>query len=127
MPTVAVSKMNTVIDNATYKKDFLPKQGTLGCPDELWDCGHYVDKKKLRKEITLPKGARVIKVLITNEGSPEFENKVNKQITYKTPLFVSERHPEKIAGRFGYTAMNPVGKAWIVISLPKPKKEPTTE
>ena len=125
MATVAVSKMNTVIDNATYKKDFLPKQGSIGFPSELWDCGYYVDKKKLRKEITLPKGARIIKVLITNEGSPEFENIVNKQITYKYQMGVSERHPEKIEGRFGYYAMNPVGKAWIVISLPKPK--PTTE
>jgi hypothetical protein len=114
--------MNTVIDNATYKKDYQSKQGSLSFPDELWDCGFYVDKKKLRKAITLPKGARILKVLITTESSPEFENKVNEQIVYKTPMSVSSKHPKAEEGNYGYVARNPVGKAWIVISTPKVKK-----
>ena len=117
--------MNTVIDNATYKKDFQSKQGSLSFPSELWDCGYYVDKKKLRKEVALPKGARILKVLITTDNSPEFKNIVNEQITYKKAMAVPPTHPKAVEGRFGYGAMNPVGKAWIVISLPKPKKEPT--
>ena len=115
--------MNTVIDNATYKKNFLNKIGSIGFPSELWECSYYVDKKKLRKAITLPKGARILKILVTTDRSTDFENIVNEQITYKKAMSVSSSHPKAIEGRFGYGAMNPVGKAWIVISTPKPTKE----
>ena len=77
-----------VINQTVFDEKFSDKIGTLLFPSEWYDCIEYVDKSLLRNNIKelLPKGSRIIKVLIQVDSSPNFKNVANRKIPYKTAL-----------------------------------------
>ena len=77
-----------VINQATFQEQYGNKVGSLMFPDEWYNCLSYVNKTKLRKNIKdkLPKGARIIGVLIATQSNPNFKNIVNEAIPYETAV-----------------------------------------
>ena len=114
----------TVIDNNTYKNELAELTGSLLFPGDYYETGRYVDKKKLRKNlpVTLPKGSRILGVLVHTTNSNGFKNISNKLVPYSTPVCgdmswdgaYRKHYPEM---GFTMTAMDfPVGDAIVIVS-----------
>ncbi len=114
----------TVIDNNTYKNELAELTGSLLFPGDYYETGRYVDKTKLRKNlpVTLPKGSRILGVLVHTTNSKGFKNISNKLVPYSTPICgdiswdgAYRRHHPKMG--FTMTAMDfPVGDAIVIVS-----------
>ena len=77
----------TVISIDKFVNEYQDKLGSLMFPAEWYDSSHRVDLKKLRKNIPpLPKASRIMRVLVATDNNPEFLNKQNKQVPYKTSV-----------------------------------------
>lgn len=99
---------NTIITNTEYNSGTLrQKTGTLMFPDELYDVIHFCDITKIRKNLgeRIPKGKRILAVLVHTTASPHFKNELNMDIIYKIPVFAYED-----------LSYNPVGDVIIVVS-----------
>lgn len=77
-----------VITHEQYQQQLKDKIGTLMFPDELHNSTGYVDLVKLRKNIKdqIPKGKKIVGVLVHTTSSPHFKNVANTQVHYKSPL-----------------------------------------
>jgi len=77
-----------VITAQEYKDSLEGKVGTLMFPDDLHNSTGYVDLVKLRKNIKdkMPKGTKIMGVLVHTTSSPLFKNVANTQVPYKSPL-----------------------------------------
>ena len=77
-----------VISNEQYKQELKDKIGTLMFPDELHNSTGYVDLVALRKNIKdqIPKGKKIVGVIVHTTSSPHFKNVANRQVPYKSPL-----------------------------------------
>lgn len=113
----------TIISKNLFEKDYQDKLGSLMFPAEWYDCLHHTDTRKLRKNLpSIPKGSRVLRVLVPTANHPEFVNKQNKTIPYKHSLCANEgddgayykTYPEM---NFAMWATDyPLGNAVIVLS-----------
>jgi hypothetical protein len=86
-------------------------------PSEFYDCKRYVDTKKLRKMVDIPKGRRIQHILVHTMQSSGYKNVRNDKIPYKTPVCSSEG----VDGAFykppyGWATLQPVGDCIIVLS-----------
>ena len=118
-----------VIDNAEFKSDFAPKLGSLMFPAEYYDCKHHVNTAKLRKNlekegIVLPKGAKLLRVLVQTTNHTDFKNEQNVKVPYKHPICASQNdagayyktYPEM--GGFAMWATDfPLGDAIVVFNV----------
>lgn len=111
-----------IINTKTYDERYKGEVGSLLFPEIWYDCLGYVDKKKLRQNFKdqLPKGARIVKVLIPTDTNPLYKNIGNPLIPYATAVCASKdqdgayykEYPEM---NFAMWASNyPVGDAIIV-------------
>ena len=106
------------------------KVGTLMFGDDWYDVLSYVDTKKFRKSVELPKGSRIVKILVKTMSHPEFKNIANKSIPYRHPLVAYATDD----GAFQRTDLeqltltdvstwwfmnNPLGDAIVVVNKPK--------
>ena len=108
-----------IISLSAYKEQYANKTGSLMFPDEWYDCLHYVDKKKLRTNIKdrLPKGARIMGVIIPTQDNPCFKNVENKSIPYRTPLCASSNQDGAYLGKYGmFVCDYPIGDAIVIIN-----------
>ena len=112
-----------VITKTEFKNKYQSKLGSLLFPSEYYDCLHYCNEEELIKNLPtpLPKGAKILSVLITTDESPIYKNIANKLVPYRTPL-CADRHTD---GAYFYTSKrgfqmwatdHPVGDAIIVIN-----------
>jgi hypothetical protein len=115
----------TVISKARYEAEYNDKVGSLLFPSDWYDCLHYVDTTKLRKNIKnqLPSGATILRVLIPVDTSSRYKNIANRKIPYKTALCADrtqegayyKEYPEM---NFAMWASDfPVGDAVVVINV----------
>ena len=111
-----------VISQEQYTQELKDKIGTLMFPDELHNSTGYVDLVKLRKNIKdqMPKGAKILAVLVHTDSSPLFKNVANTQVPYKSPLCA---HPTQDGAyktnKYGFEAFisdHPVGDVIVVSS-----------
>jgi hypothetical protein len=110
-----------IISFSAYKEQYANKTDSLMSPDEWYwyDCSHYVDKKQLRKNIKdrLPKGARIMGVIIPTQDNPCFKNVENKSIPYRTPLCASINQDGAYIDKYGrYVSDYPIGDAIVIIN-----------
>jgi len=112
-----------IITRLQYEKEYKNKIkiGLLSLPDEWYDCLHHIDIEKMKKNITLPKGARVLNVFITTDINSEYENKQNKKIPYYHSVCADRTtdgaYYKKYGDDFGMWAVDyPVGNAIIVVN-----------
>ena len=113
-----------VINKATFEEQYGNKVGSILFPSDWYDCLSYVNTTKLRKNIKdqVPKGARILGVLVPTTASPTYKNVANKQVPYKTPL-CADRNQDGAYYKT-YPEMNfamwasdfPVGDAIVVIN-----------
>ena len=113
----------TVISIDKFVNEYQDKLGSLMFPAEWYDCSHHVDLKKLRKNIPpLPKRSRIMRVLVATDNNPEFLNKQNKQVPYKTPVCALENFDGAYIRYCSYTGTRmcvadyPVGNVVVVAS-----------
>ncbi len=115
-----------VISNKQYEAmDIDDKIGTLMFADIWYDCLSYVDTKNLKKSVVIPKGARILKVLVMTNSHPEFKNIINKTIPYKHPVCAHKTADgayqredlKKLMGGDLWWINNPLGDAIIVCSV----------
>jgi len=118
----------TIIDNFTFKFNgdiYAKKMGSLMFPAELYDCKHHINMRKFRKNIEeqIPKGSRVLKILINTTNSPNFKNIKNPLLPYKHPVCAEQTTDgayHKVYPDMDYFSMwavdFPVGDAIIVVS-----------
>jgi hypothetical protein len=112
-----------IISKSRYQAEFEGCVGSLSFPKEYYNCLHHVDKKKLRKTLgdSLPKGKRILAVLIANNTHPSFKNIKNEAIHYLHPVYTDDTmdgaflHPEGI-NTFAYVTNHPIGDAFVVIN-----------
>lgn len=112
-----------VISKTRYKAEFESRVGTLMFPSDYYNCLHHVDKQKLRKHLgeSIPKGRRILAVLVANSSSDSFKNIKNEAIFYKDPVYTDESmdgaylYPEGI-NTFVYVTNHPIGDAFVVIN-----------
>jgi hypothetical protein len=113
-----------VINKATFEEQYRNQVGSLLFPSDWYDCLHYVNTTKLRKNIKdqVPKGARILKVLVPVDTSARYTNVANKQVPYKNPVCADrtqdgayyKTYPEM---NFAMWASDfPVGDAIVVIN-----------
>lgn len=100
------------------------KVGTLMFGDDWYDVLSYVDTKKFRKSVELPKGSRIVKILVKTMSHPEFKNIANKSIPYKHPLVAYatddgayQRETPFMPNDWWYMN-NPLGDAIVVVNKP---------
>jgi hypothetical protein len=112
-----------VISKTEFNKQYKNKTGSLMFPSNYWDCLHYCDEEKLKSNLPtpLPKGAKILYVLIHTDASPDYKNIANTLVPYRTPL-CADRNAD---GAYYYTSRHgfsmwavnhPVGDAIIVIN-----------
>ena len=72
-----------VIPHSQYQQQLKDKIGTLMFPDELHNSTGYVDLVKLRKNIKdqIPKGKKIVGVIVHTTSSPNFKNIANGRLT----------------------------------------------
>jgi hypothetical protein len=95
-----------VIPHSQYQQQLKDKVGTLMFPDELHNSTGYVDLVKLRKNIKdqIPKGKKIVGVIVHTTNSPHFKNIANRQVPYKTPLFAHPTQDGAYMKKFSYCA-----------------------
>ena len=78
----------SLISNAEYEAALMSKVGSLMFPNELHNSTSYVDTKKLKKTLgdKLPAGKKIVGVMVHTTESPLFKNKLNKAVSYKSPI-----------------------------------------
>lgn len=114
-----------------YKANLQQDVGGLMFSGQLYDCGHNVDKDKLRKDYKEElKGKRIHAVLIYTEDSPKFSKAQNTLIKYKNPS-VADKGQEGAFQRDHahpqisqmWWSNHPMGDAIVVYTEPKVKVE----
>jgi hypothetical protein len=120
-----------VISEATYQEEYRNKVGSMLFPSDWYDCLHYVNTTKLRKNIInqVPKGARFVKVLVPVDTSSRYKNVANRKVPYKIPVCADrtqdgayyKEYPEM---NFAMWASDfPVGDAIVVINTESIEEE----
>ena len=114
-----------IITNTEFKNQYQNKTGSLMFPSVYYDCLGMCDRKLLRELLPnpLPKGTRILKVLVHTDASPEYKNIANRLIPYKSPA-CADSHDD---GAYLYTSRhgfsmwaidNPLGDAIVVVNKP---------
>jgi hypothetical protein len=113
----------TIVSKYNFEKDYASKLGSLMFPAEWYDCLHYVDTAKLRKNLPkLPKGSKILRVLVPTTNNPEFVNQQNTAVPYKWAVCADKEtdgaYYKEYPGRnFAMWATDhPVGNAIVVVS-----------
>lgn len=93
-----------VITHSQYQQQLKDKIGTLMFPDELHNSTGYVDLVKLRKNIKdqIPKGKKIVGVIVHTTNSPHFKNIANRQVPYKNPLCAHPTQDGAYKKKFSY-------------------------
>jgi hypothetical protein len=114
----------TLVSKTQFEKDYASKLGSLMFPAEWYDCLHHTNTTKLRNNLpALPKGSKILRVLVPTTNHAEFVKKQNKLVPYKTPVCASQTddgayyktYPEM--GGFAMWATDyPLGNAIVVVS-----------
>ena len=130
--TVATKKCRIIIDDdSDYEDEYEPTITIVNKktyediyeqhPD--WcDMGSYVDKKKLRKNVVLPKGSRVLNVMCAIRGRRNFKNVSNKKIPYEYQVLAYESdagsYPKycNVMRKNQYFVDSPIGDVVIVVN-----------
>lgn len=88
--------------------------------EDVSDVRSYVDLRKMRKNLDLPKGSRIKYVLVHNWGSPLFRNVLNEQVPYKNPVCCLEKQAgayKRMLGGHQFTFSDyPAGDAIVVVT-----------
>jgi hypothetical protein len=114
----------TLISNYKFEKDYESKLGSLMFPTEWYDCLCYVNTTKLRKNLPkLPKGSKILGVLVPTTNNPEFVNQQNTAVPYETPVCADKttdgayyKTYPNMGGFAMWATDHPVGNAIIVVS-----------
>jgi hypothetical protein len=113
----------TIVSKTQFENDYQSKLGSLMFPAEWYNCLHHTNTTKLRKNLpTLPKGSKILRVLVPTTNHPDYINKQNKAIPYKHSVCADQTTDG--AYHKSYPEMNfamwvtdhPVGNAIIVVS-----------
>ena len=124
---VVTSVVTSIISDKEYNdlEEINEKVGSLLFANEYYDCLRYVDTKKLRKELNMKGRGRIVKILVKTKSHPEFVNKMNKTIMYKSPMYCGEHDdgatPYKSKLLSGFVQKHPMGDAVIVVKDKKIK------
>lgn len=109
-----------VITRAEYETKYAERVGSLMFTSQWWDIDSYVDKKKLRKNIKdqLPKGKKILKVLVAERCNPRYKNVANLLVPYEYPVCAIQTQDGAYYNpKWGnWEVKNPLGDAIIVIS-----------
>ena len=114
---MSISIKTTIISKADYAL-MENEVGTIMFGDKFYDCSSYVDLKKVRKNFNI-KGR--IKIIVMTKSHPDFKNKSNKDIPYKSPVCAGEDYDGAYTYKYGngcgrMTATDfPLGDAFIVV------------
>jgi hypothetical protein len=110
----------TIINKATYEAEYADKSSaSLLFEEDMWDCGEYVDKTKLRKTLNLNGRGKILHILVQLNDDPLFVNVANKDVEYEHPVFVDEgmdgAYKRECFGRHMWVTKHPVGNVIVVV------------
>lgn len=108
----------TIVTKAYYEANIKPKVGNLLFPNEFYDCSFCVNMNKVNKRfVNLPKGKKILAIIVTTNLHPNFKNISNKAMPFECPICVDSSMDEAFEIMGDFFTYYAIGDVYIVVNV----------